>query len=112
MHVVIQNGSGEFEFWSAGILLLTGQITFPENPESFMLKPEPVDVTEVNVQLSQTDFYRELEHRGYTFSGPFQNMKSVVIGENGKFCKTSEYTKSVIIGENGRSLQQQVNTLL
>lgn len=84
LHAMVQKGSGEFEIVSNKDILVTGKIIFPQADDEFMLEPEIVELTEGSVELTSNDFYNELQHRGYKYSGDYKAVKSVKLTEQGK----------------------------
>lgn len=84
LHAMVQKGSGEFEIVSNKDILVTGKIVFPQADDEFMLEPELVETVEGAVELTSSDFYNELQHRGHKYSGDFKAVKSVALSEQGK----------------------------
>ncbi|KAJ8922067.1 hypothetical protein NQ315_008708 [Exocentrus adspersus] len=83
LHALVQKGTGEFEILSGEDLIMTGRIVFPQADDKFLLEPVKTEVPQDSVQLSGSDFYNELQHRGHKYSGSFKAIKSLTIAEEG-----------------------------
>ncbi|CAG9765257.1 unnamed protein product [Ceutorhynchus assimilis] len=83
LHAMVQKGSGEFEITSNKEIIMTGKMTFPQANEPFMVEPSKIEIGEDNIQLTGSDVYSELQHRGHKYSGLFKTIKSLVITEEG-----------------------------
>lgn len=85
LHAMVQKGSGEFEVVSNRDILVTGKIVFPQADDEFMLEPEIVTIGNDYVELSSSDVYNEMQHRGCKYTGAFKSLKSVKLVEDGMF---------------------------
>ncbi|CAG9823792.1 unnamed protein product [Phaedon cochleariae] len=82
-NAMVQSGSGEFEIYSDDDLVLTGKIIYPLSGDEFVLEKAEVQTNTENVQLTRSDFYNELQHRGHTYSGSYKSLRSLTLGEEG-----------------------------
>ncbi|KAJ8980787.1 hypothetical protein NQ317_004788 [Molorchus minor] len=83
LHAMVQKGSGDFEILSDKDIIMTGRLTFPQEGDAFLIEAEKIKVPEENVQLTGSDVYSELQHRGHKYSGYFKSIKSLTITEQG-----------------------------
>ena len=69
------SGSGNFEFYNEGDVVVSGQIkSYPENQANF--QPGPREETEY-LPLDTHDIYKEFRLRGYNYSGLFQGIQRI-----------------------------------
>lgn len=83
MHVMVLKGSGDFEIISNKELLLSGRIYAPQTTDKYKAEVYKVEFGEDNVQLSGSDVYSELQHRGHKYSGQFKALKNLILTEEG-----------------------------
>nr|XP_023020295.1 fatty acid synthase-like [Leptinotarsa decemlineata] len=83
LNALVQPGSGEFTVYSNKDLLLTGKMLFPIPGEEFELDKAEVELIPDAVQLSKSDFYNEMQHRGHKYSGMFKTLKNLTMSEDG-----------------------------
>ncbi|KAJ8961709.1 hypothetical protein NQ318_021309 [Aromia moschata] len=81
LHAMVQKGSGEFEILSDKDIIMTGRMTFPQEGDQFLVDTTKPDIQDENVQLSGSDVYNELQHRGHKYSGQFKLMKNLILTE-------------------------------
>lgn len=82
VQVMIQTGSGEFEFWSNKEFILSGKVTIPEDTHSYH-HSEKVYLNEENVALEEDEVYEEMKHRKYNYSGSLKILKKLTITDEG-----------------------------
>lgn len=73
--------TGKFEVSSSGEIILKGVVRH-EKENSFNTKH--VVLSETKFTLTSDDLYREFEHRGYGFSGPYRMIEHLKTSSNGK----------------------------
>ncbi|XP_066247499.1 fatty acid synthase-like [Euwallacea similis] len=83
LHGMVQRGSGEFEISSGKDIIVTGKLTFPQPSDQFMLNTNNVEDEEDSVELSGSEVYNELHHRGHKYTGIFKAIKSITLTEKG-----------------------------
>ncbi|CAL7939127.1 unnamed protein product [Xylocopa violacea] len=74
--ILIQRGSGLFEISEESTTVVTGTIHLMTNPSQEMIAPTFLTKIEDNELLSSKDIYRELQLRGYNYTGVFRALKS------------------------------------
>ena len=71
----LHGGSGQFEFFSDGDMVVTGTInSYPGDQANFPTPPRPDSEF---LPLSTDDIYKEFRLRGYNYSGPFQGIQRI-----------------------------------
>ena len=73
--MLVHSGSGHFEISCGKTLLVTGQITIPENLDNLFDKDIPCPTE--GIDLTEEDIYSELELRGYEYRESFRGIKGV-----------------------------------
>lgn len=82
---MIQKGTGKFEFVSGEQLLVTGAINIISSGDSVLTKVDEIS-TKDGMELTGTDIYAELLHRGYNYNGKFKSLKGITLAEDGSVC--------------------------
>lgn len=75
--VTVQTGSGYFEIVEGNAVVSTGRIYIPENIEKESVNiPSPQHNSKDNQQifLNSSEFYKELNLRGYNYKGLFKGI--------------------------------------
>ncbi|KAL1508883.1 hypothetical protein ABEB36_003705 [Hypothenemus hampei] len=83
LHGMVQKGSGKFEITSNKEIIVTGKMTFPQPTEQYMLESTKIEVGDDHVDLSGSDVYNELQHRGHKYAGLFKAIKNLTLLEKG-----------------------------
>lgn len=75
LNSVLYSGSGRFEFYNDGDVVVKGSVTgYPENLSAF----EPAPRKESDwIPLTTDDIYKEFRLRGYNYSGLFQGIQKI-----------------------------------
>lgn len=80
---MVQRGSGDFEISEGQTVLVSGNITVPDNFSKEILKCPELASKKGNMHLSFDDFYKELQNRGYEVKELFKAVKNVEILNSG-----------------------------
>ncbi|XP_075219330.1 fatty acid synthase-like isoform X2 [Lycorma delicatula] len=79
-HVTIQQGSGYFQVVEGEAVVVTGNVSVPEDIRLEMADPSILLVPEVNhgnLDMKKKDIYKELRLRGYNYEGLFKSLVSL-----------------------------------
>lgn len=106
LNAMIQQGSGEFEFFSENDQIFTGKMTIIESEEDVNLEETKIEVNKENVKLEVDDIYSELKHRGHTYNGTFKNIKNLTLTPEGTVGRAKWQNKWLTLLES--MIQQQL----